>query len=824
MRLLLLFLSQCFCITVLFASSLNLTSSEQSYLKEKKILKVQNLNDFAPFNFNENNIPMGYAVDYLNLIANTLNIKIEYISGKSWTEYMEMLQNNQIDIIPFIAHNTQREKYIAFTDFNHVEYTTAIAVKKDLSINSVTDLVDKTIAVTKNTFLHRFLTKNFPKQKLLLTKTTSEALEALSNSKADAVIGSLPSLNYYIQRNWFSNLKTAIIDDLGLPEHTQLPMGVAKNNLLLKSVLEKANSTIPLNTIRDLKRKWMDVDLGIPNIHFNEDQKSYLQNKKEIKLCIDPDWMPYEKISDGKYIGISSDYMQYFEKMLDTKIRLVETKTWTETLVFAQSRKCDIISLANETNSRKEYFNFTKSYINVPLTIATTIHEPFINDMETVLANKSIGIVKGYSYAEILKENYPLIQLKEIDNITEGLKQVKSGKLFGFIGTLSALGYQIQNNYIGQLKIAGKFDETVNFKIAVRNDEPLLTNIFNSVIDTISKKQSEDILHKWVNVQYQKKVEYTLLWQITVVFALILLVILYKNRTVNKLNEKILEAKKEIEEQQMMVDKYVLMLTTDLKGYITNINQAYCNAIGYSKDEAIGKNHNILKHPEMKKSIFEKMWKTIKNDKIWQGQVTNLTKENNTIICNMYVEPIFKNGEKTGYRAICEDITDKKRIEELSIRDKLTSLYNRLKLDEIMIEKVEGFKRYKNDFSIILIDIDDFKIVNDTYGHDVGDDVLRVLSATLQSHVRLTDVVGRWGGEEFLIICENTNLENAHTLAEHIRTMVSNITFKEVGSKTISLGVAQYQENDTIASMFKRTDEALYKAKSSGKNCVVTAE
>ena len=134
--------------------------------------------------------------------------------------------------------------------------------------------------------------------------------------------------------------------------------------------------------------------------------------------------------------------------------------------------------------------------------------------------------------------------------------------------------------------------------------------------------------------------------------------------------------------------------------------------------------------------------------------------------------------------------------------------------------RIEEFKRYKTEFSILLLDIDDFKKINDTYGHDVGDYVLKTVAKTLKENTRTTDVVGRWGGEEFIIVCENTNLDGSKILAEHLRDIVYKTNFEKVGNITISLGIAQFKENDTISSVFKRADNRLYIAKTTGKNRV----
>ena len=160
------------------------------------------------------------------------------------------------------------------------------------------------------------------------------------------------------------------------------------------------------------------------------------------------------------------------------------------------------------------------------------------------------------------------------------------------------------------------------------------------------------------------------------------------------------------------------------------------------------------------------------------------------------------------------------QLKTLSTTDQLTGLYNRLYLDNNFKMELEKCKRYERSFSIVIADIDRFKLINDTHGHQVGDQVLIEFSNILQQHVRRTDTVGRWGGEEFLIICPETDLEGAEALAENLRLLISLFEFSDVGSQTCSFGVTQYLQEDTEEQMTTRADKALYQAKRQGRNKV----
>lgn len=159
-------------------------------------------------------------------------------------------------------------------------------------------------------------------------------------------------------------------------------------------------------------------------------------------------------------------------------------------------------------------------------------------------------------------------------------------------------------------------------------------------------------------------------------------------------------------------------------------------------------------------------------------------------------------------------------LERLSITDKLTNIYNRIKLDKTILEQLNLAKRYKVEFGIMIIDVDYFKKVNDTYGHQVGDTTLIEVANILKTNVRESDTVGRWGGEEFVIICPHTNLEGIKIVANIIREKIEKHQFPVVGNKTASFGITIYQDNDNLESIISRADEALYNAKNNGRNRV----
>lgn len=159
-------------------------------------------------------------------------------------------------------------------------------------------------------------------------------------------------------------------------------------------------------------------------------------------------------------------------------------------------------------------------------------------------------------------------------------------------------------------------------------------------------------------------------------------------------------------------------------------------------------------------------------------------------------------------------------LSEMATSDQLTGIYNRYKLDESLQKEHARAERYERVYSVILFDVDYFKRINDDYGHLVGDKVLQELVGLIRQGLRRADIFGRWGGEEFLIVCPETNLKQALVLAEKLLLKVEAHQFQNIGSLTISLGVSQCQPNETQPYVLKRADDCLYQAKELGRNRV----
>ncbi|MBU3013421.1 diguanylate cyclase [Poseidonibacter lekithochrous] len=314
-----------------------------------------------------------------------------------------------------------------------------------------------------------------------------------------------------------------------------------------------------------------------------------------------------------------------------------------------------------------------------------------------------------------------------------------------------------------------------------------------------------------------------------------------KNVYLDKIN--ILQQKK-IEEQQSILQNIInveqnISFVTDFKS-LSFVNNAFLNFFDIESKEKFGEKFEniedifienidyvhkklINNYSEIDNQSFGKDFFEVINNLNAEKRVVLLFDKNNDKK-SFYLTISIIDNDKELYLINLTDITSIKNerysIEQKAYHDGLTNLYNRHKFNELFEIELARVKRYKHPLSMAVLDIDNFKIFNDTYGHLKGDEILIKIGNSLNPQLRITDIFARWGGEEFVILFIETKLENAIQCSNNIRKNIENLENDLDTKVTVSFGVSEYKDNDTLESLFARCDKALYSAKEKGRNRV----
>jgi diguanylate cyclase (GGDEF)-like protein/PAS domain S-box-containing protein len=266
-------------------------------------------------------------------------------------------------------------------------------------------------------------------------------------------------------------------------------------------------------------------------------------------------------------------------------------------------------------------------------------------------------------------------------------------------------------------------------------------------------------------------------------------------------------------------------MITDKTGIITYANKAFFDETGYTKEDVLGNTPRVLKSGKYDDAFYKKLWGTILRGDIYKDTLINKKKNGDIFYEKKTISPLKDDQNNLiGFVSSGKDVTLEtmmhQEMEHLASIDKLTGIYNRHKFEELFSLEAERTRRFSSPLSLILLDIDHFKSVNDTYGHDIGDDVLKHFSSIIKSNIRQIDIFARWGGEEFLVLSPGTNLTEVGVFAEKLRLAIEKASFPTVNNVTVSVGLSEFEEGDTFSNLFKRADKALYFAKNNGRNQV----
>lgn len=310
---------------------------------------------------------------------------------------------------------------------------------------------------------------------------------------------------------------------------------------------------------------------------------------------------------------------------------------------------------------------------------------------------------------------------------------------------------------------------------------------------------------------------------------LYILIVIKDITEIKKLESKLRESE---EIHRLLADNASdVIWVMDLSGKYIYISPSIQKLTGFSVAEIMAKSRKELLSPSSL-AYFERNLKTttyqVKNDLPFvdfRGDLEQLCKDGSIIKTDTTVSGIYdKDNKFFGILGVSRDVTERREMEEkirrLTEVDHLTQLYNRLKLDSVVKIEIERTKRSTSAFTVIMLDIDHFKRVNDTYGHIIGDEVLKEIALIIKKTIRKIDIAGRWGGEEFMIILPESKVYGGLKLANKIRLNIEKHKFSDIGKLTASFGVAEYEINMNEVELVTKVDKAMYDAKEAGRNVV----
>ncbi len=463
---------------------------------------------------------------------------------------------------------------------------------------------------------------------------------------------------------------------------------------------------------------------------FTNKELEYLKTKKILTICVKKNWLPYESLdNNGKFIGISADFIALYTKQLGIKTKILHYNNQNDARVALQHQMCDLKPLLAHTTTKTLPYSCTKPYFTDTISLVTRLDQGYIKDLKNL--HQTVLLVQGYKKISIyLKQEYPKLKIKLVKNIQTALKMVANDEAFGYVGTSLNSSYWIQKEFSTKLKIVNSF-KTIKFGFGIKDSEPILKTIFNKLINNTTQEDKNNIFNRWLATVVEKKVDYTIIIQISVVLFILFIFILYKNFLVAKHNKELKEKIQEALDKAHEKDKQLIaqsrlaqmgemisMIAHQWRQPLTaissaNISLSLAVQMGKITDQKVleqtSKINQYLQHlsttiddfknffkPTQDKEItsFNEIIKetlTIIETSILNNNIKLIQELDSTIVFNTYpnnLKQVLLNLLKNAQDALIEKDIDNKYIKIQTIKNKLIVSDNAGGIDESIIDKI----------------------------------------------------------------------------------------------------------------------------------------
>lgn len=511
-------------------NTLNFSADEQAWIKNNPILKATNQSTWAPIDFIQNGKAAGYSVDYLNLIAEKIGIKIDYVNGYQWSKLLDLLKKREIDIAHSITFTENRGQYLDFTAPYLELRKVFFGHKGNASINNIQDLEGKRIGVIGVWAKSENIRERYPTLNFVDFNNSEDAMSALSVGQIDIYSVRYLIGNYIIKQNFYDEIDMIGRDLFDQNASNNFVRLASRNDEpLLISILNKGMTAITEEEKNALARKWRYEFYADSQINLSSEELEWLSNNPVIRVASDPNGAPLEFInSESKVSGIAGAYLKEIEERIGIEFKWIGNETWKHGLNAIESKEADIISVVTPTNNRDSFLNFTDSYLNVSHMIFGRDGGEVFGNMDG-LKGYEIVQVKGNAINEFIKRDYPNLKITEVDSAIEALKLLSIGEVDAYIASIPVASQKIASEGLTNIVVAGETPYRGEYAIGIRSDLVHLSSAMQKAMHSFTDQEIAEISRNWLVLKIEEEKIDPLTFQIFIISIIALLIILVWN-------------------------------------------------------------------------------------------------------------------------------------------------------------------------------------------------------------------------------------------------------------------------------------------------------
>jgi len=575
-------------------------------------------------------------------------------------------------------------------------------------------------------------------------------------------------------------------------------------------------------------RKLKNFTYQISSVNLNAEERIWLAQHPTIRLGIDKSFAPYEWLDENnRYKGITANFTALIEERLGIQFEVIKNKeTWNDVLNAAKNQEIDMLSCLVKTKSREKYLNFSPAYINSSAVIITEQSNHIQKLNLEKLHGKRVAISKGHYVQELVTKDHPKIIIVTAETMSDALKLVATGQADAFVGDVLAASYAIKKENLLNLTVAGSTPYQNQFSLATSKHLPILNSIMQKALTSISEQEKEEIYQHWNNLKITEGISYSTLFKYIFIIILVFCFFAFWIYSLRKAAR----AQKESESRlQAILDHSPIGIwLSNTNSQYQFINKTFCNALGITEAQFLAtKNLSDLVGEESANQIIASDQSCLAQNEPHIFHKSLLFADGKLHDLEITKNKIHNNsGKVIGIIGTSIDVTEKKKSDTLIWQqanfDSLTQLPNRLMFQDQLEHELLHAQREKHLLGLLFIDLDHFKAINDTLGHDVGDLLLIEASQRIKSCTRESDMVARLGGDEFTVIL--SDLHNESSIERVTAAIVNSLALpfqlnKQQSYISASIGITLYpNDGKTVTQLLQNADQAMYQAKKIGRN------
>ncbi len=478
------------------SKSIILSDTERQWLQDHPVIRVSNELDWPPFDFMKDGFPAGFSIDYVNLVAEKVGLKVDWVNGYTWEQLTSLFKEKKIDLLQSVAQTPKRSLFMSFTK-PYAESGTAVFMRKGVTrVGSVNELRGKKVAVVRGFMVEEELERNYPDITIIRKSTSLETLQSVATGESDAALLMQAVGEYLIKKNFIVNLHAVAATNRREFPVSPMRLAAQKQHPELISILEKGMDAVSNKEYDEITRKWV-FNENTRQVKLSHKEKVWLAAHSEITLGTDETWAPnVVRKGDGSLAGIDVDYLDYIKKVTGLSIK-IKIGSWADIVEDAEAGRIDGLMDSAVIDSRRKHFLFSKPYLTEYPILLVRMGDSIKVDAPEDLNGKQIFYQKGNAFNKKVLDSLTGIRAVGAESELKAVKLVVEGK-----GDACIISSQIYGTYAKSfakvVAIGWWFDDhPLELVYSIRKDWPELVSIINKALNEMPQERKNNIIKKW---------------------------------------------------------------------------------------------------------------------------------------------------------------------------------------------------------------------------------------------------------------------------------------------------------------------------------------